>query len=111
MKRPSQARRRALRIVWTALALRDLQDIGDFIAHDNPKAAEAWVAELAATVESIAGLPHSGRVVPELGREGIREVLRRTYRIVYRVRSRTVEVLTVFEGRRLLPRRAIPKEP
>ena len=65
--------------------MRDLRDIGDFIARDNPTAAEAWVGELVEAVESIAGMPRSGRVVPELGREDIREVLRRTYRIVYRV--------------------------
>jgi plasmid stabilization system protein ParE len=101
---------RALRIVWTSRALRDLRDIGDFIARDNPEAAESWVGELVHAVEALAELPRSGRVVPELGREDIREVVRRSYRIVYRVRSRTLEVLTLFEGRRLLPRRAIPGE-
>lgn len=102
---------RALQVVWTDRALRDLRDIGDFIARDNPRAAERWVETLVRTAESLAALPRSGRVVAELGREDIREVLRRNYRIVYRIRSRTLEVLTVFEGHRLLPRRAIPDEP
>jgi plasmid stabilization system protein ParE len=43
------------------------------------------------------------RVVPELGRDDIREVLKRTYRIVYRVRGDRVEVLTISEGHRLFP--------
>ena len=38
--------------------------------------------------------PKIGRVVPELGREDIRE------RIVYRVTARAIEVLAVFEGHR-----------
>jgi toxin ParE1/3/4 len=102
--------RRALRITWTDRALRDLRDIGDFIAHDKPEAAERWVGTLVEAVESVAALPHSGRVVAELGREDIREVVRRSYRIVYRVHGRTLEVLTIFEGHRLLPRKVLPDD-
>jgi hypothetical protein len=36
------------------------------------------------------------------------EVLQRTYRIVYRVREDQIDVLTIFEGHRLLPGNAIP---
>jgi plasmid stabilization system protein ParE len=39
--------------------------------------------------------------VPEINPE-IRELLFRKYRIVYRVKKNTVEILTVFEGHRLL---------
>ncbi|MFP2907988.1 type II toxin-antitoxin system RelE/ParE family toxin [Pyxidicoccus sp. 3LFB2] len=109
--KPGSPSRRALRIVWTSRALRDLRDVGDYIARDNPAAAAQWVGTLVEAVESVASLPGSGRVVAELGREDIREVLRRTYRIVYRVRARTLVVLTIFEGHRRLPRRAIPDAP
>jgi hypothetical protein len=40
-------------------------------------------------------------VVPELQRNDVREVFLRTYRIVYRIRKGTIDVLTVFEGHRL----------
>src|SRR5258706_533453 len=42
------------------------------------------------------------RRVPELGRDDIREVLVRSYRLVYRVANR-MEVLAVFHGQRLFP--------
>ena len=45
-------------------------------------------------------MPLAGRVVPELQREDVREVLLGTYRIVYRVREDAIDVLTVFEGHR-----------
>ena len=89
--------------VWTNRALADLEAIGDYIARDNPAAAERWVAELMAAAEKAAALPHAGRKVPELAREDVREVFRRTYRIVYRVSEHRVEVLAVFEGHRLFP--------
>jgi toxin ParE1/3/4 len=41
-------------------------------------------------------------MVPELGHDDVREVIERTYRIVYRVHGDQVRILTVFEGHRLL---------
>ncbi|WP_043413769.1 type II toxin-antitoxin system RelE/ParE family toxin [Archangium violaceum] len=90
-------------MVWTERALKDLRAIGDYIAGDDPVAAERWVGLLIATAESAAATPFAGRVVPELRRDEVREVFRKTYRIVYRVREQTIEILTVFEGHRRFP--------
>ena len=91
-----------LEIVWTARARCDLFEIGDYIARDKPDAAITWVESLLEAVERAARMPLAGRVVPELRRPDIREMIRRTYSIVYRVQPRKVVVLTVFDGRRLL---------
>lgn len=89
-------------VFWTARARDELRAIGDYIARDDPRAAERWVLRLVQAIEAVALLPSSGREVPELGRPEIREVIERNYRIVYRLRDQTVEVLTVFEGHKLL---------
>lgn len=102
---------RSLRVVWTARALSDLEAIGDFIAMDNPTAAKRWVGELMATAEHAASTPLAGRRVPELAREDVREIIKRTYRVVYRVKADRIEVLTVFEGHRLFPRDIDPENP
>jgi toxin ParE1/3/4 len=88
---------------WTDRAKRDLAEIGDYIAQDNPVAAERWVESLLDPAKRAATLPLSGRRVPEIGRDEVRELLLRKYRLVYRVLDKTVDVLTVFEGHRLLP--------
>jgi len=93
--------KRAVR--WTNRAQRDLAEIGDYIAQDNPVAAERWVAALFKLAERAACFPLAGRRVPEIGRDDVRELLLRNYRLVYRVLDRAVDVLTVFEGHRLLP--------
>jgi plasmid stabilization system protein ParE len=41
-------------------------------------------------------------MVPEFGREDIREFFLRSYRIVYKIGEETIDVLTVFEGHRML---------
>jgi plasmid stabilization system protein ParE len=102
-RRPRKKPGKPLTVVWTDRALSDLQAIGDFIAADNPTAAERWVDVLMAAAGLASGAPLARRRVPELGRDDIREVFKHTYRIVYRVRDDRMEVLTVFEGHRLFP--------
>lgn len=87
---------------WTARARNDLLDIAEYIARDNQSVARAWVDRLRARARLAADNPLAGRVVPEFGREDIREVFVRSYRIVYRVRDKAIDVLTMFEGHRLL---------
>ncbi len=91
-------------IEWTERARADLRAIDDYIAADNPIAAEHWVGRLIARAEAAARLPLAGRIVPENAQADVREVFVRTYRIVYRVRGGGILVLTVFEGHRLFPR-------
>ena len=51
-----------------------------------------------------ASAPRSGRMLPELGHSDYREVLVRSYRIVYRIErdGKAILVLMVFEGHKLL---------
>jgi plasmid stabilization system protein ParE len=87
---------------WTERAVSDLLAIGEYIAADNPAAARSWVERLRERALAAAEVPRAGRVVPELGRDDVRETFLRTYRIVYRVVPEGIVVLTVFEGHRLL---------
>jgi len=56
-----------VKVEWSPLALDRVSDIARYIAKDNPGAAEQWVNELFDSVERLADLPESGRVVPEFG--------------------------------------------
>ena len=92
-----------VRIRWSDEAAADLEAIHVFIARDSARYASAVCAELVEAVDQLRVFPRSGRVVPEFQREDIREVLRGSYRIVYRlVEPALVEIVTVFHGARLL---------
>lgn len=65
-------------LVWTQRARDDLLEIFRFIARDDREAAERWVAKLVERAELAATMPFGGRVVPELGRNDIREVFLRS---------------------------------
>lgn len=94
--------RKPRRVEFSPQALLDLEEIADFIAEDNPDAAERWVERLTTTAEKVGTHPEVGRVVPEYAVDEVREVFLRTYRIIYRVESSRVLVLTVIEGHRRL---------
>jgi len=50
----------------------------------------------------LAEYPEQGRRLPEIPESALRELIVDNYRIVYRRTPKAVEVLTVFEGHRLL---------
>ena len=90
-------------LIWSARARRELGEIGEYIARDKPEAANRWVETLMAAAEQAVALPGIGRIVPEYGRDELREVIKRGYRVVYLVTDEQVEIVTVREGHRLMP--------
>lgn len=81
----------------------DLRRIASRIAIDNRKAALRWVHKLEERARLAGRSPGLGRKVPEIDRENVREAVVGNYRIVYIVQTKTVDILTIFEGHRLLP--------
>ena len=63
-----------MRLVWSERALSDLREIRAYIAEDNPKAARNWIAKLRKRARQAVQAPYSGRVVPEIDREDVREL-------------------------------------
>jgi plasmid stabilization system protein ParE len=93
-----------MKVVWTDQALFRLIEIEESVASRNPTAAVELTTRLIARGEMLATLWRRGRHVPELPGSPLRELTEGNYRLVYRIREGVVEVLTVFEGHRLLPR-------
>ena len=91
------------RVLWSPRSVEDLEAIRDHIAQDSPRYAALVVQRLVAATDRLPRFPESGRIVPERADPALRELVVRPYRIVYRVRGETVEVVTVFRASRLLP--------
>jgi toxin ParE1/3/4 len=90
------------KIYWTRQSREDLRKVHAFISRDAPATASAFVRRLRESVGRLTAFPESGQVVPELGRENIRELLRGNYRIIYRVSRNRVDILAVYHSARLL---------
>jgi toxin ParE1/3/4 len=89
-------------LVWSDRARSDLREIARYISRSNPENARAFVMRLQARARLAAKTPRAGRRVPEFEADDLREVIEGSYRIIYRLAPRRVEVVTVIEGHRLL---------
>lgn len=90
-------------VVWSPSSLSDLAAIAEFIARDSSHYAGLFVQRIVAHVEKVKDLPKSGRIVPEYGREDLREFIFGNYRIAYRFRGDLIEVAAVVHGARQMP--------
>ena len=91
------------RVRWTEQAVDDLQAIRQFIERDSPRYGRHVAERLFDATLRLGVFPLSGRIVPELGRDDIRELIVGEYRLVYRVLHKAVILLTVFRSSRLFP--------
>ena len=88
-----------MRITWSEPAVANLVAIHDYISRDAPGRADRFVQRLIAATEPLRDFPRTGRVVPE-GDGAQREILFDPYRIIYRVESDEVYIVTVVHGAR-----------
>lgn len=91
-----------MKIVWTEPAARAFENIQDYIAKDNRRAAWEVVQKIRQRVQQL-------KEHPRLGREGR---VRGTYELVipalpyivpYRVKGNEIQILTVFHAARKWP--------
>ena len=94
-----------MKAYWTDKALLRLQQIHDHIAQDSPVNAGRFVDRLTRKLALLAHQPLAGVVVKRYQRDDIRETYEGAYRIIYRVRTDRIDVLTVRHGARQLPPR------
>jgi plasmid stabilization system protein ParE len=91
-----------LKITWSPLAVEQVRDIASYIALDKPSIAVQWVDKIFFSVERLAKFPDSGRIVPEINRNEIREIVQGNYRVIYKVKPKAILVLAVKSYRQQL---------
>lgn len=90
------------RLIWTEPALRDLDEIAEYIALDNFSAAQRLVKRVFECAGRLESFPQSGRWPPELKHTPYQEIIVGPCRIFYRVAEDKVYVLHVMRGEKQL---------
>ena len=90
------------RLIWTEPALGDLDQITEYIALDNPRAASRFVEKVFDRVERLEAHPKSGKRPTELTGTHYREVVVAPCRVFYRIEKDDVYILYVMRSERLL---------
>jgi addiction module RelE/StbE family toxin len=90
-----------MRLLYTARSLRHLQSIHDYIAQDNPAAADRVVRRIREAASRLEKLPYTGRPGPKGTR--LLSVPGVPYIVVHRVRRDQIDVLTILHTSRNRP--------
>ena len=90
----------AREVIWAETASSDLESIAEYIRRDSEHYAAAFVREVIEAARTLSEMAERGRMVPEFQEENLRELLIRSYRVVYRTEDRRVVILAVIHGAR-----------
>lgn len=95
-------------INWTCQVKDGLKSISDYISRDSLKYAKLQVIRIRLRTNTLKTHPKSGRVVPEINKSDICELIEGNYRIIYRIVSKTrIDILTIHHSARDLTKRKI----
>lgn len=87
-----------MRLRWTRLALADLDQAQEYIARDNPAAANVVAQRVHDAADGLPDNPLIGRAGQVAGmREWV--VTGTPYLLVYRIKDETVEIVRLWHGR------------
>ena len=96
---------RRVAVVWTDVAIRDLESIARYLVAEGSSRAESIVGRIIDRGESLDITPERGRTPPELraiNDRTWRAVQEPPWRLLYRISGRTVEIHGVLDRRRSL---------
>ena len=88
------------RVTWHPDALEDIDEIASFIARDAPSLGNLFARRVFDATKRLGQFPRSGREIPELGRDDIREIIVGNYRVIHHLLPGEVEVIAVVHGAR-----------
>jgi len=87
-------------LIWSSAAFDDLESVTAFIAKDSTHYAAAFALEVLEASRALSRFQDRGRIVPEFAIPDIRELLVRSYRLIYRVTEKEIQILGFIHGSR-----------
>jgi addiction module RelE/StbE family toxin len=87
-------------VEWTPSAEKDLFGIFEYISKDSIHYAYKIVADFLKESEKLDQFPMIGRIVPEFNQTDIREVFIYSYRLMYHITPKQIEIIAVIHGKR-----------
>jgi toxin ParE1/3/4 len=89
-----------VRVVFSRAARIDLEQIGDYIARNNPRRALTFVAELRTAALSLREAPYAFPLVPRLERLGVRRRPVGRYLVFYRIDEDVIAIVHILHSAR-----------
>ena len=88
------------KIIWAPSALKDIDEIAEYIEKDSVDQASLFVTRIIELVDQLEYFPESGRVIPEIKNKNCRELIYGAYRIMYRILKKEIWITGVTHAAR-----------
>jgi toxin ParE1/3/4 len=95
------------KVVWTDRSYCDLKSIKEYYTINSEKYATHIIEKIINSSNKISKFPELGRIVPEKQNKLIREVLVFPFRVIYKIHSENIIILTVHHTSRQINIKAI----
>jgi toxin ParE1/3/4 len=97
-----------VRLNWTFQVKNDLKAIAEYISRDSKVYAKLQVNRLINRTRILKTQVRSGKIVPEINQENIRELIEGNYRVIYKiVQDDRIDILTIHHSARDLTRKKV----
>ena len=95
-----------VRINWTKQAVSDLKSIAEFIGKDSKFYAKRQILKIRNSTTLLKTFPLSGKIITEIKKSDLREIIQGNYRIIYKIVSKErIDIITIHHAARSLPKR------
>jgi len=90
------------KIVWLSSAKKDLINIYNYISNDSLYYAMKTINNIIEKTEMLDVFPYTGRKMLDFPSEGYRELIYKSYKIIYKINSSTIYIHRVWHSARLV---------
>ncbi len=87
-----------VKLIWSDFAIDDLKSIHEYISNDSKVYARSVHPKTYRKNRSTRKLSPSGRIVPEFGKETIRELIEGNYRVVYKINPDYIDIVRIHHA-------------
>lgn len=100
------------RLIWAERAQEAIEEIKNYVAKDNPRAAKKLIAEIRGRCQALRRFPYLGSLYEDDPSGLTRQFVYKSYRIFYQVheRARRVEIILIWHSSRQEPNLGFPIE-
>ena len=96
-----------VKIEWSKTSNYDILQIYSYIYQDSVYYAVKTINEIVKSTDNLEMFPYMGRKVLEYDLTQLRELIYKSYRIMYEVQSNKILILRIWHSARNLPRQLI----
>lgn len=91
-----------MKLKWTCLSLQDMQNLYEYIAGDNLRAAKRIISRIREAADKLKIYPHMGKAGRVSNTRGL-VIAATPYIIVYMIAEKSIQIVSVIYGVRRWP--------